>query len=1038
MFYISFYNSFKCLIWTKAFDSYFISKDYKDRASITDFPKNGTFTIQMTQLEENDAGAYRCGIGNNNKALFVRMNLTVVESTVAGDLHNRLIAKGSNVSESPELVLGKLRGSVTIQCQPENVKGGGKKFWCKLGKTGCSVIADSDGYVATNYEGRISITPEESSGTFKILINRLKKEDSGLYKCGVAMLGDSGNARTIDLQVTEESTLPREPRLLNGSEGGLVSAKCHYDPQRNYEMKYWCSWKAAGCSLVSNTSGFVQDAFEGRIRIISDNQENGTFTVVMSHLEEKDAGWYWCGAKDGDTEQTSSMKLHVQKESFYSLPPVPSASVSPVSPTSALHSIPSRVNVINQTYPTSRVTEEILEKTTPEDRFVTISNAVYESIPTHVNVINQTYPTSRVTEGILEKTTPEDRFVTISNAVYERFQERLGNQAFERNMTFLVFIFLLSFLQAESARISSSNPIFGPRQVTGLLGGSVTVKCFYPRTSVNRHDRKYWCKESTRQCVTVISSSGYTAQDFAGRATITDFPEQGIFTIVISKLVEKDTSFYKCGIGLNDRGLSFRVKLDVSKGPNVPEEAELYYIELGGSVTIDCAFGTQYGSERKYMCKMGNIGCSNVIDTYRNVNETYKGRVLLSPQEPAGSFSLYMTQLRKEDSGVYLCGAGAYGEKGESKELDLHVYQETSVPQGPHVIKGVIGGSVSVECHYDPRGNYTLKYWCKWRPNGCTQLITNLQSMMDSYEGRIVLHDNPENGTFTVIMNQLTAGDAGYYWCMTDGDMERKSTKELKIIDGQPGLIGPKEIDAVIGTRVTIPCSYPCKYYSYQKYWCKWHNTGCQTLISSEQNQTGLVVNCDKEKRTLFLTFDQVIQTDQGWYWCGVSHSGHYGETMAVYLTVNGDAAISNTDTEDRAGDLDDNSSPSSQEHDSSKVILSVLLPIAAVCLLLATVFVVVKFRLLKRTELVSVGSYRTNISMSEFENSRDYGAKDNVGINDAQETQLGGVDEFITTPGNAEGAEEPPKVKRGSKEEADIAYSTFLLQANKVAQGEA
>uniref|UniRef100_A0A8C3RL39 Polymeric immunoglobulin receptor n=1 Tax=Chelydra serpentina TaxID=8475 RepID=A0A8C3RL39_CHESE len=576
----------------------FISKDYKDRASITDFPKNCTFAVQVTQLEQNDAGAYRCGIGSNNKGKLFHVKLEL--------------------------------GSVTIQCQPENIKGGGKKFWCKLGKTGCSVIADSDGYVARNYEGRISITPEESSGTFKILINKLKKEDSGLYKCGMAMLGDSGS-------------------------------------------------------------------------------------------------------------------------------------------------------------------------------------------------------------------------------------------------------------------------------------------------------------------------------------------------------------------------------------PKVPEEAELYYIELGGSVAIDCVFDTKYGSERKYMCRMGKTGCSNVIDTHGNINETYKGRVLLSPQELPGSFKLYMTQLRKEDSGVYLCGAGTYGEKGESKELDVHeTLLETSVLQGRHIINGVIGGSVSVECHYDPRGNYTLKYWCKWRKNGCNQLITNLASMIDAYEGRIVLHDNPENGTFTVIMNQLTAADAGYYWCMTDGDMERKSTKELKIIDGQPGLTGPKEIDAVIGTQVTIPCSYPCKYYSYQKYWCKWHNTGCQTLISSEQNQTGLVVNCDKEKRTLYLTFDQVIQTDQGWYWCGVSHSGHLGETMAVHLTVNGGELQDLL--QDKTGKfffvatihvahtciLLNCSLSSSQDHDSSKVILSVLLPILIVlnngvclCLLPASLL----------TDLVSVGSYRTNISMSEFENSRDYGAKDNVGINDAQETQIGGVD---------------------------------------------
>ncbi|XP_025034349.2 polymeric immunoglobulin receptor-like isoform X1 [Pelodiscus sinensis] len=277
----------------------FTSTDHKERASITDFPKNGTFTVQMTQLEQKDTGAYRCGIGRNNNVLFVSVNLTVLE--------------GSNVPKSPDLVLGELRGSVTIHCQSENITDSGRKYWCKLGKTGCTVIADSTGYVGRNYEGRISITSEESSGTFKILINRLKMEDSGLYKCGVAMLGHPGNARTIDLQVTKESTIPGALKFLSGAEGGWVSAKCHYNPQRNYEIKYWCRWTEVGCSLMVDTSGFIKEAHQGRIQIISDNQENGTFTVVMSQLEEVDAGWYWCGAKDGETEQTSSMKLHIQK-----------------------------------------------------------------------------------------------------------------------------------------------------------------------------------------------------------------------------------------------------------------------------------------------------------------------------------------------------------------------------------------------------------------------------------------------------------------------------------------------------------------------------------------------------------------------------------------------------------------------------------------------------------------------------------------------------------------------------------------------------
>lgn len=106
------------------------------------------------------------------------------------------------------------------------------------------------------------------------------------------------------------------------------------------------------------------------------------------------------------------------------------------------------------------------------------------------------------------------------------------------------------------------------------------------------------------------------------------------------------------------------------------------------------------------------------------------------------------------------------------------------MPKQPPVLRGVLNGSVSAECHYDPKGNYTIKYWCKWKKHGCTQLINSNGYVLDSYEGRLVMHDNPENGTFTVILNQLKEGDAGHYWCMTDGKLERKSTAELKIVEG--------------------------------------------------------------------------------------------------------------------------------------------------------------------------------------------------------------------------------------------------------------
>lgn len=99
---------------------------------------------------------------------------------------------------------------------------------------------------------------------------------------------------------------------LSGVVGGSVSATCRYDPQKDYETKYWCKWEKAECRLVVDTHGFVDDAFKGRTRIVSDTQKNGTYTIVMSRLREKDEGWYWCGAKDGNTEQTFSVMLYIE------------------------------------------------------------------------------------------------------------------------------------------------------------------------------------------------------------------------------------------------------------------------------------------------------------------------------------------------------------------------------------------------------------------------------------------------------------------------------------------------------------------------------------------------------------------------------------------------------------------------------------------------------------------------------------------------------------------------------------------------------
>ncbi|NXV39826.1 PIGR protein, partial [Rissa tridactyla] len=601
-------------------------------------------------------------------------------------------------------------------------------------------------------------------------------------------------------------------------------------------------------------------------------------------------------------------------------------------------------------------------------------------------------------------------------------------------MTLLAFIFLLAFLPAESASSrylpkAASNHVFGPRQVYGLLKGSVTVKCFYPPTSVNRHDRKYWCKESATGCTTIVSTNGFTAPGYQGRVSITDYPLAKNFQINMTGLTEAEEGTYQCGVGINGRGLSHKVSLDVSEGPHVPEGAELFYVKLHSTLTMSCSFGPDYADIRKYLCKMEKSGCQNVVDTYHQFGEDYVGRVLPSIEGTPGSFSVTITQMGWEDSGLYVCGAGVYGESGESKELDVHVYEETKVPQGKPTIFGVKGSSVTFECRYEPLRKSSVKYWCKWRQNGCAKIIDNSGFVSPFYEGRVAMYNNPHNNTYTVILNQLKNSDSGYYWCMTEEEKEQQSSTELKIIDGQPGLEGKKEVEAQVGSRVDLTCSYPCKYYSYQKYWCKWNNTGCILMPSSDQRQPGTDVTCDTDNKTVILSFDSVAKTDQGWYWCGVKRNGLFGETMAVYLEVTG----GELQDKGRQG-LSCSSGLSDPSHGPNKLVL-ILSPIGAVLLVLVVAFAVFKYRQIKRSDLVSVGSYRTNISMSDFESVKEYSASNNACVQESQETQMGG-DEFITTAAPPESAAETKKAKRSSKEDADLAYSAFLLTSSGIAQG--
>ncbi|XP_048213556.1 high affinity immunoglobulin alpha and immunoglobulin mu Fc receptor [Perognathus longimembris pacificus] len=117
---------------------------------------------------------------------------------------------------------------------------------------------------------------------------------------------------------------------------------------------------------------------------------------------------------------------------------------------------------------------------------------------------------------------------------------------------------------------AAADVLKGPRLVSGEAGGAVIIQCHYTPLSVNRHQRKYWCRlrPPTYICYTVVSTNHYTHHDYLGRVSLVDFPHSGLFVVRLSQLSLDDVGYYRCGIGDGNNLLFLAMNLIVSAGPS--------------------------------------------------------------------------------------------------------------------------------------------------------------------------------------------------------------------------------------------------------------------------------------------------------------------------------------------------------------------------------------------------------------------------------------------------------------------------------------
>ncbi|KAM4860789.1 high affinity immunoglobulin alpha and immunoglobulin mu Fc receptor [Thomomys bottae] len=155
--------------------------------------------------------------------------------------------------------------------------------------------------------------------------------------------------------------------------------------------------------------------------------------------------------------------------------------------------------------------------------------------------------------------------------------------------------------------LQAADVLKGARRVSGEVGGAVVIQCHYTPSSVNRHQRKYWCHLCPPAwiCQTIVSTNHYTHHKYLGRVALADFPFGGWFEVRLSRLALDDMGHYRCGIGNGNNLLFLSVHLIVSAAtllltnmktraaefpepvhPAFPEEESSSWILTLGSTTL--------------------------------------------------------------------------------------------------------------------------------------------------------------------------------------------------------------------------------------------------------------------------------------------------------------------------------------------------------------------------------------------------------------------------------------------------------------------
>ncbi|XP_048866396.1 polymeric immunoglobulin receptor-like isoform X2 [Brienomyrus brachyistius] len=400
--------------------------------------------------------------------------------------------------------------------------------------------------------------------------------------------------------------------------GGSISIPCFYGQEHKAGVKSWCKGKDASSCSTETRSDRVS---------IADDPQNLVFIVTMRNLQHTDYGSYWCCVDDGcrrSEDSSGKLELVVSTEV---------QSVRTVSWVSAERggsvTIPC---YYNEAY------ESGVKSWCKGDGWDSCSRTAQS---------DRTQDGGKV--SVSEKRDQRVFYVTMRD-----LQEGdSGNYWCEVKIGETYEKAFLPLMVQEANVATRKSKVVTFKKLTGEIGGSITIPCFYGQE--HRNAVKSWCKgDSVRSCSPETRSDSPPAMN---RVSITDDHQNLVFIVTMRNLQQSDSGYYWCAVG-GGQGrpedssgrLTFTVRADVTTVRTVSWVSA----ERGGSVTIPCYYNKYYNSAVKSWSRGDE--CSSILA--QSNREQSGGKVSITDDRDQSVFHVMMRNLQEEDSGYYSCCVG--------------------------------------------------------------------------------------------------------------------------------------------------------------------------------------------------------------------------------------------------------------------------------------------------------------------------------------------------------------------------------------------